>query len=1344
MDNQPNKPPFTNGGSVHALPESSSRQRDSPQDSGKASNAVQLDSSANASARNGPSSSDLQEHEPSMSELPPELQHITFTMQPLGKLVARVAQIASNELHEALDKMAELPPVATPSSTPNGTNGLANGMAPSSHQPENNSPANQQRKEIMFEYAEKTRNRFIQLLVLSVWSRSSADVSKMIDVVNFLRTQEAAQEQASFALGQLKLDIHPFKLPAPDIQTALETLTTGTTIKTNKLDKAYLPPPELSAEYILKTLRNLNVLLHERILVGIGLANLPPMLQKWRIRNGRVTFIVPGEFELDVGVAEEEPDPVKARWWFVDVRWNFQPSASVPQAARGTIEAKINQELGIAWNALVEREEAVKKAQESQLEGEDKVAADPTSILEVDRSCLKRAYDFLHNFILTHKVSVLRKQAFDLVMSSWAGTLRVEMAHRNLILQYWTQVPGPKSWLEIALHSKRQRRKDPKTGATLLFWDWRGPQPSTIGIRWMRLGKEMDVKDLAKKAGWNRKQIEERNIEAEICGFGDLRTLDVENALNRTVSMHALWIFESIRDKLLESQDGSRMLSVEMSVETMPEKPGAASSRLEKSKNPLIRPKLTLRLGPSSPTCRLQMDTISGTLLLTPRVNPRIQFTLSTLPSNQIPIVSHTHLRRHAALALLSHLGLKASHAGWIKERNFRASRESVKTQINLARQNERKRWDKHGIPLAAIWASESQQPQGNIAPGAPPAALQTLKGPDFLYSTLVRPPQWGRTNWAVLMTVTIEEAERFWAVELTNPVLAEDVKYAVPLYPIQDPDIERLGKSFWRYLEKVALGAIGSVVLGRQLSERSVRFNWFPEGIPDRAAMGSNSGKSVSTPDTSGLTPLQKASVPMLFVCFQDLLFRDKLPFESEDQGRVAASPEARKERKAARRRDSVGSRKGSLGSTSRKPPTSSSMWAISALRFQFLDLAISGSRQPMPVYAVTGMFSRDNPVAAVLSHPKYRASVPDIHTALDVNPAELPTIHVTPKGTFALYLRTKFGESPFGMLVNRINSLALLRDFVTTLDRKGLGSQIRSIDLDSISFAYGELIRRRQSQEAPIQEANETNGASGSAPGRGQLTPKELSEFSVSLRFDDPSEPMVLEFDGTNPHRRLRSQLSHLLHSAGPGAFSTFINALARTGPLMAAAAKMENNAMVSSAHSSSSSASTAPPNPTNGTPSTTVSPYLTIHTRSVDNVRFSYTAPRCLLDARLRTRRGSLEWVFEKVGTRAPPRPQSSAAGAQRMQPAAPSEEELRVTRSLDPVFSGRGSGWQGMRTAVVAELEGVGEVVERLDECVRVAGSGKREGEKSGGGGKGGKAVMEAKKSKGKPQEVIELD
>lgn len=380
------------------------------------------------------------------SEAPPEITHIPSELyNPLSVLLQRISQECYNDLGDVLTKMADMP--LAPS-----TNGaLPNGLG--AHGQEN-AEANKRKKLLLLKFAQDQRSKFIKLLVLTEWGKKAAhDVSKLIDLFAWTQEQSAHMECLDEQLQRIKIHSNMARENNPDINTALEILSTGKASWMPALD--YIPAEPISSEQALKLLQYMNTSLSIRLNLH---ETLPRHLQNWRIHSGRATFVIPNEFEFDVISFVED---ASSQWSFIDIRLLFSPAPVITVGSPFfmTLKFKADEVLG--------------------------------------KSGLSGLFDYLQNFILTHKISVLRSQAVGLVRSGRAGSLKVEPVHRELVVQYWMNRPGKKNWIDIGVSHNR-----PKNGKV----SWRGPPLPTLKARWFCEGKE--VKDAKLEFDWTNLSME--------------------------------------------------------------------------------------------------------------------------------------------------------------------------------------------------------------------------------------------------------------------------------------------------------------------------------------------------------------------------------------------------------------------------------------------------------------------------------------------------------------------------------------------------------------------------------------------------------------------------------------------------------------------------------------------------------------------------------------------------------------------------------------------------------------------------------------------------------------------
>ncbi|KAB8343211.1 hypothetical protein FH972_022801 [Carpinus fangiana] len=356
-------------------------------------------------------------------EEPPDIEHITEGFYPLSALYQRISQECATDFGDLLDNM----PHAAPQT---------NGVSASQHlQPLTSIDA--QRRRLWMEFSRKHRDRFTKLLVLTRAGAQATEASRLIDVGNWLHFQTMHYETTLWRLADIKRFMSRFKIPAPDIETAVDVLSKGSVSRAP--DLGYLPPAPLTPANLLKSLRNINTILHIRLTKD---EDLPPYLRSYRVHSGRVTFTAPGEFELDVSVADEDP---ASQFYLIDLRLLFSPNTDIPASLlHGILEPRANGVLA--------------------------------------KEGLTGCFQLLRDFVLTHKINILRRQAVQLNGKAWAGALRVEPAHRSLVVQYWKERPGGKSWIEIGVQSGVTAGRQA---------DESDDQHPRLGYRLFRAGKEV-------------------------------------------------------------------------------------------------------------------------------------------------------------------------------------------------------------------------------------------------------------------------------------------------------------------------------------------------------------------------------------------------------------------------------------------------------------------------------------------------------------------------------------------------------------------------------------------------------------------------------------------------------------------------------------------------------------------------------------------------------------------------------------------------------------------------------------------------------------------------------------
>ncbi|KAI0382086.1 MED14-domain-containing protein [Hypomontagnella monticulosa] len=368
-----------------------------------------------------------------MNDLPDEIKHITDGYVPLGVLLSRLAQKTHNQLSDEILTLAKMP---VPATAVNGNSSHAGAAA------DDSSPENLGKKAKLLNFVQEKHAEWVKMAVIARWSRNAQSVSKLIDLMFLIRMQEKRYTDITASMADHRWSLTFARLPNPDLRTALQVLSTGTAPWMP--DFNYIEPPSLTPKDELQWVENLNTLLSIRLNLE-DYDNIPYHFRDYTIEAGRVTFKVPGEFEVDLTIADED---FEKQFWFIDFRFDFSPAPTeLSYALRLHLENKVNE------------------------------------VLEKDG--LSGCYKFLHEMVLTHKIGEYVRQAFELRKERWVDTLKVERLNRAMSIQYWVgrhPPEGPKSWIILGVNSGRKLDGSEDHKST-----------SHLTLRWFRDNKE--VKD---------------------------------------------------------------------------------------------------------------------------------------------------------------------------------------------------------------------------------------------------------------------------------------------------------------------------------------------------------------------------------------------------------------------------------------------------------------------------------------------------------------------------------------------------------------------------------------------------------------------------------------------------------------------------------------------------------------------------------------------------------------------------------------------------------------------------------------------------------------------------------
>lgn len=333
---------------------------------------------------------------------PPELPHITNNIVPLLNVLRFFTQDAYKQLNRLIENLANT----------------------------RTSESDERRKRKFLDLIITLRRDFVKLYTLVKWAQNAKDVLRLIDLLNWLRSQEFHFDMLAVGLNELNA-YSGAKLPNSDIPTSWEVLARG---RPQLPLYNYIERPRVSPEKILELVRDLNVILTARMALT---TDLPARFHRnYTVKNGLVYFSVPGEFEVAVTVANDlvvdcADDYAKSPFYFIDFAFRFG----------------INPDTGLISHTS-------KVLTRLPPDSRAKLEVEVNKVLQVS---LGGMYDVLHKYAISFKLYLILQQLKDLALNSkWRDIVQYRYSNSLIVVNYWTKhhlLKGWRSFVEVGIDS---------------------------------------------------------------------------------------------------------------------------------------------------------------------------------------------------------------------------------------------------------------------------------------------------------------------------------------------------------------------------------------------------------------------------------------------------------------------------------------------------------------------------------------------------------------------------------------------------------------------------------------------------------------------------------------------------------------------------------------------------------------------------------------------------------------------------------------------------------------------------------------------------------------------------
>ncbi|KAJ2503690.1 mediator complex subunit [Coemansia sp. RSA 1972] len=270
------------------------------------------------------------------------------------------------------------------------------------------------RRSEILKYTDHMTDMLTKLLVLVRWAKHAPQIQKCQNIIAYLDSQNRYFGCAVDSIYAAFMSMPGVRMRNYDVGNAAEILSTGSYQRLPVAIKRMVPPPKLSKRQVRETLGAISGIIRRRILGG---EPVPLAMRRYTIKNGRIVFTVPSEFEAQLTLLQYEDN---IPWHIVSVRVLVAGDPLLPSEQQITVNTR--QIVEFAQQILVG---ASTQNQDSSVQ--------PPQLVQL--------YDFLHQQCFTVLLETVYKQASVLRRARWENLLHVEMAPGNrslLAIRYWT------------------------------------------------------------------------------------------------------------------------------------------------------------------------------------------------------------------------------------------------------------------------------------------------------------------------------------------------------------------------------------------------------------------------------------------------------------------------------------------------------------------------------------------------------------------------------------------------------------------------------------------------------------------------------------------------------------------------------------------------------------------------------------------------------------------------------------------------------------------------------------------------------------------------------------------
>lgn len=323
-----------------------------------------------------------------------ELPHITSNIIPLSNVLKFYCQEAYKLLNTQIENLSI-------------TRGKENDIV---------------RKKKFLNLLVSTRQDFIKIYTLVKWASRSQEINKLIDILNWLRTQEFYFEQLSIGLNGLN-GFSGAKLPNSDLITSLEVLVKG---RPQLPTHNYFKTPKLSTNKVLQVMEELNLILTTRVALSDDIPS--EFLKNHTVKDGKIIFTLDRKYVATITVGDDmivelDTDYAKSPYFLIDFKFLF----------------------GIDPNENVLRTDLITTL---PVDFWKKLEMQANSVLM--NSNLSGLHDLLNSFTRRFKFNLIHQQQLkESRVLNWSHIKYKSQGHNRILINYWN---NPHNNIEVSVN----------------------------------------------------------------------------------------------------------------------------------------------------------------------------------------------------------------------------------------------------------------------------------------------------------------------------------------------------------------------------------------------------------------------------------------------------------------------------------------------------------------------------------------------------------------------------------------------------------------------------------------------------------------------------------------------------------------------------------------------------------------------------------------------------------------------------------------------------------------------------------------------------------------------------